>query len=62
MGREEERMRDEISPGTLYILILKTLGRRGEMHGYGTAEHVQQTSEGVLQVEERYLYPHCNEC
>lgn len=26
--------RDEIPPGTLYLLILKTLARSGEMHGY----------------------------
>ena len=26
--------RDEIPPGTLYLLILKTLARGGELHGY----------------------------
>jgi transcriptional regulator len=50
-------MRDEIPPGTLYMLILKTLARLGEMHGYGIAEYIQQTSEGVLEVEEGSLYP-----
>src|SRR3954470_16524521 len=49
--------RTEIPPGTLYMLILKTLVRLGPMHGYGIAEHIQQTSEDVLQVEEGSLYP-----
>ncbi len=49
--------RVEIPPGTLYMLILKTLARLGPMHGYGIAMHIQQTSENVLQVEEGSLYP-----
>jgi PadR family transcriptional regulator, regulatory protein PadR len=49
--------RTEIPPGTLYMLILKTLIRLGPMHGYGIAEHIQQTSEDVLTVEEGSLYP-----
>ena len=39
------------------MLILKTLGRLGPMHGYGIAQHIQQISEDVLQVEEGSLYP-----
>ena len=49
--------RSEIPPGTLYMLILKTLARLGPMHGYGIAQHIQQTSGDVLQVEEGSLYP-----
>ena len=49
--------RSEIPPGTLYMLILKTLARLGEMHGYGIAQHIQQISDDVLQVEEGSLYP-----
>jgi transcriptional regulator len=49
--------RDEIPPGTLYLLILKTLARAGELHGYEIANSIQQTSEDVLQVEEGSLYP-----
>lgn len=47
----------DIPPGTLYMLILKTLARRGAMHGYGIAQHVQQVSDDILQVEEGSLYP-----
>jgi len=50
-------MRDEIPPGTLYMLILKTLARGREMHGYEIANSIQQISEEILQVEEGSLYP-----
>jgi len=49
--------RDEIPPGTLYMLILRTLARSGEMHGYEIANSIEQLSEDVLQVEEGSLYP-----
>lgn len=49
--------RPEIPPGTLYMLILKTLARIGPMHGYGIAQHIHQMSEDVLVVEEGSLYP-----
>ena len=49
--------RSEIPPGTLYMLILKTLARLGTMHGYGIAQHIQQISDDVLQIEEGSLYP-----
>src|SRR5437773_12389483 len=49
--------RSDIPPGTLYMLILKTLARLGPMHGYGIAQYIHQTSDDVLQVEEGSLYP-----
>lgn len=49
--------RDEIPPGTLYLLILKTLARGRRMHGYEIADFIQQVSMDVLQVEEGSLYP-----
>jgi transcriptional regulator len=39
------------------MLILKTLARAGEMHGYEIANSIQQISDEVLQVEEGSLYP-----
>jgi PadR family transcriptional regulator, regulatory protein PadR len=48
---------DEIPPGTLYLLILKTLARGGELHGYEIASRIEQLSEEVLRVEEGSLYP-----
>ena len=48
--------RQELLPGTLDMLILKTLSRQ-VMHGYGIAEHIRQVSSDVLKVEEGSLYP-----
>jgi PadR family transcriptional regulator PadR len=39
------------------MLILKTLARGREMHGFEIAESIQQASVDVLQVEEGSLYP-----
>ena len=49
--------RDEIPPGTLDMLILKTLARGGRMHGFQIADTILETSDDVLQVEEGSLYP-----
>lgn len=56
-GDTPQQGRAEIPPGTLYMLILKTLDRLGPLHGYGIAQYIQQVSEDVLQVEEGSLYP-----
>ena len=53
---ESESGRDEVPPGTLYVLILKTLALRGRRHGYEIAEAIENSSEDVLQVEEGSLY------
>src|SRR5918999_652820 len=47
----------EIPPGTLDMLILKTLLRGGEMHGFEIAEAIERVSANVLHVEEGSLYP-----
>src|SRR5436189_6270010 len=51
------RQRDEIPPGTRYMLVLRTLSGGGEMHGYEIAKSIQQISDEVLTVEEGSLYP-----
>ena len=43
-------------PGTLDVLILKTLSGGAE-HGYGITRKIQATSRKVLEVEEGSLYP-----
>lgn len=49
--------RDEIPPGTLDMLILKTLQNNTELHGFEIANAIQQRSEDVLRVDEGSLYP-----
>lgn len=51
------RLRDQIPPGTLEMLILKTLAFRGKLHGFEIAQAIEQRSANVLQVEEGSLYP-----
>jgi len=52
----KQHVKQDLLPGTLDMLILKSL-TRGVMHGYGIAEHIRQVSAEVLRVEEGSLYP-----
>jgi PadR family transcriptional regulator, regulatory protein PadR len=49
--------KDAIPPGTLHLLILRTLARDGEQHGFEIAESIERLSSNVLTVEEGSLYP-----
>lgn len=42
--------------GSLPLLILKILHRRGPLHGYGITSHIEALSD-LLRVEEGSLYP-----
>jgi transcriptional regulator len=46
----------DLMPGTLDLLILKTLNRSSQ-HGYGIALSIKRLSDDVLTVEEGSLYP-----
>ena len=62
IDREETRMPSrnaELLPGTLQLLILRTLVS-GAVHGYAIAKKIKETSSGLLQVEEGSLYPALN--
>ena len=49
----------QLLPGTLYLLILRTLAA-GPLHGYAIARRIKQCSADVLEVEEGSLYPALN--
>ncbi len=49
----------QLLPGTLYLLILRTLSA-GPLHGYAIARRIKQCSADVLDVEEGSLYPALN--
>jgi PadR family transcriptional regulator, regulatory protein PadR len=53
MGKNEAL---ELLPGTLDLLILKTLAA-GPQHGYGIAQRLKLLSDDVLRVGESSLYP-----
>ena len=48
--------RSELLPGTLAMLVLKTLTLNA-MHGYAIAQHIERLSNDVLRVQEGTLYP-----
>ena len=47
--------RGELLPGTLAMLVLKTL-TVNTMHGYAIAQHIERLSNDVLRVQEGRLY------
>lgn len=51
-----EKNSPQLLPGTLYMLILRTLAP-GPLHGYAISRRIKQCSADVLDVEEGSLYP-----
>jgi PadR family transcriptional regulator PadR len=49
----------ELLPGTLDMLILKALSL-GPAHGYGVLLRIEETSRGLLSLEQGSLYPALN--
>ena len=49
--------RQDALQGSLPLLVLKILARRGPLHGYGIALRIEAMSEDILRVEEGSLYP-----
>lgn len=43
--------------GSLDLLVLKTISRRGRLHGYGIMAAIRDTSGDVLRADEGSLYP-----
>src|SRR5262245_17976188 len=59
MEQMKERVTPELLPGTLYMLVLRTL-RKGPMHGYAIAKRVKEASGESLIIEDGSLYPALN--
>jgi PadR family transcriptional regulator, regulatory protein PadR len=53
MGQEKS----DILPGTLNLMVLKTLDALGSLHGYGIARRIEQTSGDLLQLNQGTIYP-----
>jgi transcriptional regulator len=56
MGDKNRNISPDFLPGTLDMLVLKTLSR-GPNHGWGIAQHIQQASQEALKIGEGSLYP-----
>ena len=49
----------QLLPGTLFMLILRTLSR-GPLHGYAIARRIKNASADGLEIEDGSLYPALN--
>jgi len=47
----------DVRPGTLALMVLKTLDLLGPLHGYGIARRIEQISGDLLAVNQGTLYP-----
>ena len=47
----------DILPGTLDLLVLKTLDTLGPLHGFGSARRIEQVSKDLLRLNQGTLYP-----
>jgi transcriptional regulator len=52
-----EQTKNEVLPGTLNLIVLKTLSALGPLHGYGIARRIEQTSSNQLQLNQGTIYP-----
>src|SRR5579871_3697886 len=47
----------DVWQGTLALMVLKTLESMGQLHGYGIARRIEQTSGDLLSLNYGTLYP-----
>ena len=47
----------DVWQGTLALMVLKTLETMGQLHGYGIARRIDQTSGNLLSLNYGTLYP-----
>jgi len=52
-----DQQKNEILPGTLNLMVLKTLSTLGCLHGYGIARRIEQISGNALQLNQGTIYP-----
>ena len=51
------QIKNDILPGTLNLMVLKTLHTIGSLHGYGIARRIEQISGDVVQLNQGTIYP-----
>lgn len=51
------KQKTEVRPGTLALMVLKTLHVLGPLHGFGIARRIEQISGDLLAVNQGTLYP-----
>jgi PadR family transcriptional regulator PadR len=53
MGKDKA----DLLPGTLDLLVLKTVDTMGPIHGWGIAKRIEQVSQDLLEMKYGTLYP-----
>jgi transcriptional regulator len=48
---------NDIPPGTLNLMVLRTLEQMGAQHGYGIARRIEQVSGDRIQLNQGTIYP-----
>jgi len=51
------KQKTDVLPGTLALMVLKTLNVLGPLHGFGIARRIEQISGDLLAVNQGTLYP-----
>lgn len=49
--------RSELLPGTLELIVLRTLTVMGSQHAYGIAARIEQVAERAIRLNQGTLYP-----
>jgi transcriptional regulator len=52
-----KQAKSDILPGTLNLMVLRTLDILGPLHGYGIARRIEQVSDNLLQLNQGTIYP-----
>jgi PadR family transcriptional regulator, regulatory protein PadR len=52
-----QQEKNELLPGTLNLMVLKTLDTLGPLHGYGIARRIEQISGNLIQLNQGTIYP-----
>ncbi len=57
MSPSEETPRVDLLPGTLEIIVLRTVTAMGPQHAYGIAARIEQMAEQAIRLNQGTLYP-----
>jgi hypothetical protein len=49
------KTKKDVQPGTLALMVLKTLDVMGKLHGYGIARRIEQISGDILFVNQEHF-------
>ncbi|HJZ96831.1 MAG TPA: PadR family transcriptional regulator [Candidatus Solibacter sp.] len=52
-----DQSRPDILPGTLELIVLRTLDTMGPQHAYGIAARIEQVAENSIRLNQGTLYP-----